>query len=70
MLFYVICDYENPDPDDYDESFSIIDMKDQEDTDYTFLIGIDKRFYSFEGVGFDVAEKLGIAVDEVKIEEV
>ena len=70
MILHVICEYYTDEFDGTADTFSIIDVMDEEGGDYTFLVSPEMRYWSLDGARYDIVERLGVASEELMLEEV
>lgn len=69
MLFHLICEYSNTGLSSID-TFTITQLTSEDGSDYSFLIGLDRHFCSFDDVRQEIATQLKVQVEEVELEEI
>ncbi len=65
IRFAVICDY-SPAGD----TFQVVELRHESGADYTFLVSSEERFAGFAELARHIAARLGVAPEEVHLEEV
>jgi type I restriction enzyme S subunit len=69
MYFRVHCDYETSRTAGAGEMFQIIDVKDDNDKDFTHLIDQGQHYHSLDEVRNDLAAQLNISASDIEIDE-
>ena len=66
MIFHILFD----DNSSFQSSLKVVQLNDEEGTDYTFLLDYDKAYLSMTDIIADIAEKLQVDAAEIELEEV
>jgi len=65
MIFQVVVEYS-----DSGSTLQVIELYDENGTDYGFLIPYDERYLSMADLRADIAHKLQLEPEEIELEEV
>ncbi len=68
MLFLITCDYESFGV--RGDTFQVVELIDENGTDYTFVVNQDKPYFSLQEVALDIASSLSVPPEEIELEEI